>query len=93
VPDQKRNDIWSIHCISVLSKYPKDVVAEEMIKAALEVMKKDGAKIIESYPPPTLPSGNTFSGTIPVFERQGFQVSEEVSHFYTRMVMTIEASL
>lgn len=92
VPEQQRNDFWAIHCVSVVSKYPKDEIVEQMVKLAVQVMERKGAKTIEGYPPPTLPSDNSFSGTIPIFERQGFQFKEEISKFYSRMVKSFEVS-
>jgi GNAT superfamily N-acetyltransferase len=92
VSERQRNDFWSIHCLAVLSMYPKEEVIEQMVRAALLVMKREGAKMIESYPPLTLPSDNSFSGTIPIFERQGFELKDKVSKFYSRMVKSVETN-
>lgn len=92
VTEAQQNAIWSIHCVSVLSGYPKDFVVEQMIAAAVQVMRREGAKVVEAYPPPSLPSDNTFSGTMAVFERQGFLLQEHVSKHYARVVKQLADS-
>jgi hypothetical protein len=90
VPEARKADVWSIHCVSVLPNYPKEAIVEKMVVAAVEAMRRLGAKTIEGYPPPTVPSDNSFSGTIPIFERQGFRLQEIVNKFYTRMIKLVE---
>ena len=89
VASEQRHDIWSIHCLSALTRYPKDALVEAMIAASLTEMTRLGAKRVEGYPPPTAPSDNSFSGTIEIFQRLGFHQSERVTPFYTRMVKII----
>lgn len=90
ISESERNDVWSIHCVSVLSAYPKDEIVKLMVAAAVSSMKQSGAKIVESYPPPSLPSDNNFSGTIAIFESEGFRVQESINRFYTRMTRSVE---
>ncbi len=87
------NDVWSIHCISVLKRSSKDVVVEHMVSAAVTAMKQKGAKIVEAYPPPSMPSGNSFSGSIAIYLRQGFNIKGEVNAHYTRMVKVLASEV
>jgi hypothetical protein len=90
VLETQKDQIWSIHCISVLSGHFEDQVTTQMVDAAVALMKQRGATIIEANPPPECPSDNSFSGSIAIFEGQGFELKERVNKFYTRMVKRFE---
>jgi hypothetical protein len=87
--DQSLEGVWSIHCISVLSQYHKEAVSELMLKHGLSDMKEKGARLIEAYPPPDVPSPNTFSGSMNIYLQHGFRQIEKVSQFYVRMALGV----
>ncbi len=85
----ERNSIWAIHCISVLSDYDEEKVSSQLIVRAVQEMKNEGAKLIEAYPPDQLPSDNSFSGSIKIYQQNGFNLKERINAFYNRMVLTV----
>lgn len=68
-------EVWSVPCFFVAKKYRRQGITIELLKAAVEYVRKKGGKIIEGYPV----DGNTdypppfaFTGTASAFARAGF---------------------
>jgi predicted GNAT family acetyltransferase len=68
-----------VPCFYVQSKYRKKGVSAELLKAAVQTLAKEGETVIEGYPVKPSKPGNknipgafAFTGTIPIFEKQGF---------------------
>ena len=72
--------VWSIVCFVVSRRARGQGVATELLAAAIDYGRKHGATMLEAYPVDTsdgrVPAANAFHGTLPMFERAGFQVVE-----------------
>lgn len=86
VGESQRDEIWAINCFSVLEGYDEAEVSKQMLSVALMAMERSGAKRIEGYPPPSVPSDNSFSGTVSLFEKFGFRQAEQMNKHYVRMI-------
>lgn len=84
----RRNDIekiWSINCFFIDKKYRKKGLAREMLKAALNYLKKSKVKIVEGYPVPLtkagekLPPAFSYTGPLTIFEEAGFEIIQRLS--------------
>lgn len=81
--------VWSITCLFISKEYRRNGLSSEIIKAAINYCKQNGAEIIEAYP--TVPYENKvpdpFLWTgIPVsFEEAGFKVVEKRSKWKIMM--------
>jgi GNAT superfamily N-acetyltransferase len=71
--------VYSIPCFYIKNRYRKKGVATELLKAAVRLLKAEGQTILEGYPvKPTkpgnknIPGAFAWTGTIPLFEKQGF---------------------
>lgn len=86
------NKVWSIHCFYVLPAHQKKGVARALMEKALALLQKYKAETVEGYPiflddkTKKTPVGETFSGPYFLFEEYGFQLSEKIDSFYTRMI-------
>ncbi|PTL77216.1 GNAT family N-acetyltransferase [Vitiosangium sp. GDMCC 1.1324] len=75
--------VWSLPCFFVHKDWRGQGVASELLRAALEVLKKRGAEVVEAYPmKPSaasgrMPAASVYTGTVPLFLRQGFEVVAE----------------
>jgi GNAT superfamily N-acetyltransferase len=68
--------VWSISCFYVRRGYRRRGVASALIAAALKAARRAKAPALEAYPVDTGQPGstsNTFTGTVAMFERAGFQ--------------------
>jgi GNAT superfamily N-acetyltransferase len=68
--------VWSITCFFVEKKHRRKGITVELLKAAVEYVKKQGGKIVEGYPVDT--SSNqadafVFTGTASAFIQAGFK--------------------
>ena len=68
-----------IPCFYIKNSYRKKGVSTELLKAAVQTLLKEGETVVEGYPvKPTklgnkdIPGAFAFTGTIPLFEKQGF---------------------
>ena len=72
--------VWSIVCFVVSRRARGQGVATELLAAAIDYARDHGATTLEAYPVDTtdgrVPAANAFHGTLPMFERAGFQVVE-----------------
>ena len=69
-------------CFYVKNRYRKQGVSTELLKAAVRTLAEEGETIIEGYPvKPTkpgnknIPGAFVFTGTISLFEKQGFALA------------------
>jgi GNAT superfamily N-acetyltransferase len=76
------NAISCVPCFYVKNRYRKKGISTELLKAAVKVLAKEGETIVEGYPvKPTKPGNKNipgafiFTGTIPLFEKQGFALA------------------
>jgi GNAT superfamily N-acetyltransferase len=74
--------VYSIPCFYIKNRYRKKGVATELLKAAVRLLKAEGQTILEGYPvKPTkpgnkdIPGAFAWTGTIPLFEKQGFALA------------------
>ncbi|MEW6402892.1 MAG: GNAT family N-acetyltransferase [Chloroflexota bacterium] len=68
--------VWSVTCFYVAKDYRRKGVTVELLKAAVEHVKKQGGKIVEGYPTDTsqdMPAPFIFTGTAAAFKRVGFK--------------------
>jgi GNAT superfamily N-acetyltransferase len=89
-PSGKPNE-WSIHCIFIKDGFRGQGVSKQLISAAIEFAKSNGAKLISAFP---IPSENRsrfpvneaeFSGRFSTYSKMGFKPSGEPSDFFQRM--------
>jgi predicted GNAT family acetyltransferase len=74
--------VCSIPCFYIKNRYRKQGVASELLKAAVALLEGEGQTILEGYPvKPTKPGNKNipgpfaWTGTIPMFEKQGFTLA------------------
>ena len=69
--------VWSISCLFVAKEYRRKGVSVQLLRAAVEHVRKQGGKIIEGYPivPYTdkMPDVFAWTGTVAAFKRAGFR--------------------
>ena len=70
--------VWSITCFYVRSDHRRQGVAQELIAAAVDHARSQGAETVEGYPidpavVKSVSSASIFTGTLPMFEAAGFQ--------------------
>ncbi len=74
------SQVWSLPCFFVIRGYREHGVASIMLKHALALMKKTGAKTAEAYPSKPGKDGRyiaafSWTGTLSLFEKEGFAVA------------------
>ena len=68
--------VWSVTCLFVSKRSRRKGVAVELLKAAVEHVKKHGGKIVEGYPVDAqkdLPAPFIYTGTVSSFQQAGFK--------------------
>jgi GNAT superfamily N-acetyltransferase len=68
--------VWSVTCFFVAKRYRRNGITVELLKAAVEHVKKQGGKIVEGYPVDTnkdMPAPFIYTGTASAFEQAGFE--------------------
>lgn len=89
-PSGKLNE-WSIHCLFVRDGFRGQGISIELIRAAIQFAKSNGAKIISAFPIPgenrnRFPVNEAeFSGRFSTYSKLGFKPVGEVSEFYQRV--------
>lgn len=81
-PSMKVDDaeqVWSVPCFYVKASHRRQGVARALLDAALRAMRRRGAKLAEGYPykvgrAKPLSPAFTWTGTLPMFERAGFEL-------------------
>jgi GNAT superfamily N-acetyltransferase len=79
IPRVDDQAVWSIVCFAVSKSARGEGVAVKLLDAASAWAGGHGAKILEAYPVETEPGtainpDSAYMGTLPMFERAGFQV-------------------
>jgi GNAT superfamily N-acetyltransferase len=71
-----------VPCFYVKNRYRKQGVSTALLKAAVRTLAEEGETVVEGYPvKPTkpgnknIPGAFVFTGTIPLFEKQGFALA------------------
>lgn len=81
--------VWSVSCFFIARQYRRQGVAVPLLKAALELARKKGARIVEGYPVDAqngrLPGAFVWTGVPGIFQRAGFK--EVARRSPTRPVM------
>jgi GNAT superfamily N-acetyltransferase len=69
-------EVWSITCFFVAKKFRRKGFAVELIRAAVEHVRRQGGRIVEGYPVDTKkdsPAPFIFMGTASAFRQAGFR--------------------
>lgn len=89
-PSGKPNE-WSIHCIFVRDEFRGQGVSTQLIQAAIEYAKANGANLVSAFPIPSENRNNfpvneaEFSGRFSTYFKLGFKPVAKSSAFYQRM--------
>lgn len=89
-PSGKPNE-WSIHCLFIKDGFRGQGISRQLISAAIEFAKSNGAKLISAFPIPEenrsrFPVNEAeFSGRLSTYSKFGFRPAGEASEFYQRM--------
>lgn len=92
----KKYQEWAIHCLFVKASFRGKGVSVELIQAAVEYAKNQGAKLISAFPIPEKSRARfpvneaEFSGRFSTYEKLGFISAGEISDFYLRMELQFE---
>jgi GNAT superfamily N-acetyltransferase len=74
VDDQK---VWSITCLFVARPYRRSAISVQLLAAAAQYARKQGAAVVEGYPvdPYTanMPAAFAWTGLVSAFRRAGFE--------------------
>lgn len=68
--------VWSVTCFFVAKKYRRQGITVELLKAAVEHVRRQGGRIVEGYPVETqkdMPAPFIYTGTASAFVQAGFQ--------------------
>jgi GNAT superfamily N-acetyltransferase len=68
--------VWSVTCFFVAKQFRRKGITVELLKAAVEHVRKQGGKIVEGYPVETeknMPAPFIYTGTASVFQQAGFR--------------------
>jgi GNAT superfamily N-acetyltransferase len=68
--------VWSITCFFVAKGFRRKGITVELLRAAVEHVKKQGGKIVEGYPvdaQKNMPAPDIYTGTASAFRQAGFQ--------------------
>jgi GNAT superfamily N-acetyltransferase len=80
-PSETAGEVWSLVCFFIRREFRGQGVTEQLIEAAADYAKRNGATVIEAYPvDPDSPSYR-FMGYVPTFVAAGF---EEIGRAGTR---------
>jgi GNAT superfamily N-acetyltransferase len=72
--------VWSLPCFFVHRKFRSQGVATALLAHGLKALKRRGAKLAEGYPVKApkageaIPAAFAYTGTVPLFEKQGFEI-------------------
>jgi len=66
--------LWRITCFVVDKNRRKRGVAGVALKAALEVIRKKGGRLVEAYPITRWGAYAEYRGTVSMFQKQGFKI-------------------
>lgn len=85
--------VWSVTCFFIAKKFRRQGITVELLRAAVEYVRKQGGKIVEGYPvdaQTNMPAPSIYTGTASAFQQAGFK--EVARHTPTRPIFrfTIE---
>ncbi|MCW3093899.1 MAG: hypothetical protein JWP81_4968 [Ferruginibacter sp.] len=86
--DESIKDVWSIVCFFIKREYRNSGLTQQLIPAALEYAKDNGAKYVEAYPVEQDSPGYRFMGFKSTFEKMGFEFKYKAGQ--RRNVMVIK---
>ena len=76
--DAADRNVWAARCFIVREGYRNRGVGQELVRAAIDHARANGAHTLEAYPTDTagetIDSGDLFRGTVGMFEGAGFEV-------------------
>jgi GNAT superfamily N-acetyltransferase len=99
IPKIDDRPVWSIVCFAVSSTARGRGVARDLLGAAIDFARAQGAIAVEAYPKRVEPGERihpdaAYMGTLPMFERAGFSVvadkASDPSSAHTRVVVRLE---
>jgi GNAT superfamily N-acetyltransferase len=66
--------VWSAPCFFIKAGHRGQGVATALLGAAVKALKQDGVEVLEGYPVKgkNIPPAFAYTGTVPLFEKQGF---------------------
>jgi GNAT superfamily N-acetyltransferase len=80
--DAGEDSLWRVTCFFIDKEHRKKGVAREALRAALEVMEREGAKTVEAYPPAMTREGYSSSflwaGTKHLLSQFGFKQTRKL---------------
>ena len=68
--------VWSVTCFFVAKQFRRKGITVELLKAAVEHVRKQGGKLVEGYPVETekdMPAPFIYTGTASTFQQAGFK--------------------
>lgn len=68
--------VWSVTCFFVAKRFRRTGITVELLKAAIEHVKKQGGKVVEGYPLDAqrkMPASSIYTGTASAFQQAGFK--------------------
>jgi GNAT superfamily N-acetyltransferase len=83
--------VWSVTCFYVAKAYRKKGITVELIKAAVEHVRREGGRIVEGYPVEVqkdMPAPFIYTGTASAFQKAGFE--EVMRNSPTRPIFRFE---
>ncbi len=84
--------VWSITCLFVTRPYRRLGVSVRLLKAAAQLARAQGARIVEGYPvepySPDMPAAFAWTGLVSAFQQAGFK--EVLRRSKTRPIMRLE---
>jgi GNAT superfamily N-acetyltransferase len=67
--------VWSLPCFFIKAGWRRRGVARALLRAAVESLRRQGARVLEAYPVrPPASNASAFTGTVPWFESEGFRI-------------------
>jgi len=70
-------EVWSVSCFFVLRPFRRQGISVALLKAALALARRQGARVVEGYPVvppgPSLPDVFLWTGAPQAFRRAGFR--------------------
>jgi GNAT superfamily N-acetyltransferase len=77
----RAGEVWSLVCFFIRREFRGQGVTEQLIEAAADYAKRNGATVLEAYPVDPGSPSYRFMGYVPTFEAAGF---EEIGRAGTR---------
>jgi GNAT superfamily N-acetyltransferase len=81
-------DVWALPCFFVKAGHRGQGVASALLDGALDALRRRGGGTLEAYPlagEGKLPAAFAWTGTVPMFERAGFERETDAARGKVRM--------